>query len=644
MSRMDKALSIQSELHYRQIYEQSLTNNDEFWSEQAQQLDWSKPFTKVNESSYKLGEVAIKWFADGKLNVCNNCVDRHLATKADKTAIIWEPDDPNQQAKHITFKQLHIEVCKAANALQQLNIKANDRVILYMPMIPELAILTLACARIGAIHSVVFGGFSAQALAQRIDDCGASLVITANAGVRGNKLLPLQQIVNSALKLHKSNCVKNTLVVKYLDNHNTSFSETDIDYEQLIANQSSTHIAPDFAAEHPLFILYTSGSTGTPKGLLHSSGGYLTYAATTHKYVFDIKDDDIYWCTADIGWITGHSYLLYAPLANGCTTLMFEGVPNYPDLSRFGKIIDRHKVSIFYTAPTAIRTLIADAATALTSNRNSLRILGTVGEPINPEVWKWFDKEYGNGNCKIVDTWWQTETGGHLITPLPNAHTPKPGSAMQPFFGIKPVLIASDSKQPITTIAASGHLAIESSWPGQARTIWGNHQRFEETYFSKYPGYYFSGDGAKRDADGDYWITGRVDDVLNISGHRLGTAEIESAAVAVDSVAEAAVVGVPHKIKGEAIFIYAIANNNVEITAELTQAVVTSIRKLVGPIASPEHILWCQGLPKTRSGKIMRRILRNIAAQNYENQGDISTLADPEVVQHLIKQRKSLEK
>ena len=634
---MKQPLQITSEQDYRVTYQYSIANRQQFWEDAARQLKWSKPFTQIEQVSFQPDNVSIKWFADGELNVAVNCIDRHLPHRKDKTAIIWEPNQPDAEPLSISYKDLYENVARLANGLEQMGVKPSDRVVIYMPMIPELAYACLACSRIGAIHSVVFGGFSAQSLAGRIDDCEAKWVITATAGVRGSKIVPLQSIVANALNLTAKNSVVNTLVVNYLASEQTDTIENAIDYHSLVADQAAVHHANSFNAEHPLFILYTSGSTGKPKGLQHSSAGYLTYVATTQQQVFDLKEDDIFWCTADIGWITGHSYLLYGPLANGCTTLMFEGVPNYPDLARFGQIIDRHKVSIFYTAPTAIRTLLADATVALNSRRTSLRILGTVGEPINPEVWRWYFDSFGLKQCKVVDTWWQTETGGHLITPLPHTKKPKPGCAMQPFFGIEPALI--DDSNSTVEGEGSGHLVIKNSWPGQARTIWGDHKRFEKTYFSQHPWHYFSGDGAKRDADGNYWITGRVDDVLNVSGHRLGTAEIESAAVSLDTIAEAAVVGYPHPVKGEGIYVYATPNVGVVGDDNLKKALIVAVRTQVGPVATPDVVQWCTGLPKTRSGKIMRRILRKIAANDFDNLGDISTLADPHIVAHLIKNK-----
>ncbi len=621
---------------YDSMYKDSIENNTEFWASEARKLHWDRDFTQVKNVSFAKDDLHIRWFEDGELNVCVNCVDRHLPSKANKTAIIWEGDNPDH-SQHITYQKLHDEVCKLANVLESRGIKAGDRVILYMPMVPEAAYAMLACARLGAIHSCIFGGFSAHAVADRVVNCEAKMIITADFGLRGTKAIPLKANIDEALEFPDTDCVKDVIVVKQ---HNADKSvawhaHRDNWYHDLVADQPSVHAAPSFPAEHPLFVLYTSGSTGKPKGLQHSSAGYLTYTHSTFQHVFDYRDDDVYWSTADIGWITGHSYLIYGPLAAGATTLMFEGVPNYPSIGRFGEIIDKHKVSIFYTAPTAIRMLMTDAEHALaSSDRSSLRIMGTVGEPINPNVWDWYHTEFGKGKAPIVDTWWQTETGGHLITPIPNAKPPKPGAATLPFYGIQPALV--DQNSDILEGEASGHLVILDSWPGQARTIWGDHERFIQTYFTTHEGMYFSGDGARRDADGDYWITGRVDDVLNVSGHRLGTAEIESATVSHPKVAEAAVVGFPHDLKGEAIYVYVSPVAGVEPDEALTQELRQHIRHELGPIASPDKIQWARGLPKTRSGKIMRRILRKIASNEYENLGDTSTLADPAVVEELI--------
>ena len=622
---------------YQKLYRQSVDDNEAFWAEQARMLDWSKPSTKVKDVSFAKDDLHIRWFEDGELNVCVNCVDRHLADRAEQTAIIFEGDDPGV-SRHISYRELHAEVCKLANALESLGVKEGDRVMLYMPMVPEAAYAMLACARIGAIHSVVFGGFSANALADRIVDCEATAVITADQGKRGSKGIPLKASVDEALSVDGTGSVRNVIVVKCTGADVNWVEGRDHWYEDITAQASDRHEAKTFGAEHPLFILYTSGSTGQPKGLQHSSAGYLLYSAATFRYVFDYQEGDIYWCTADVGWITGHSYIVYGPLAAGATTLMYEGVPTYPDLGRFGQVIDKHKVTQFYTAPTAVRLLLADSATALAgSQRTSLRILGTVGEPINPEVWRWYHDEFGLGQCPVVDTWWQTETGGHMITPLPGATDLKPGSATTPFFGIQPALV--DQNSDILAGENSGHLVILDSWPGQARTIWGDHDRFVQTYFSTHEGMYFTGDGARRDEDGYYWITGRVDDVLNVSGHRLGTAEIESALVSHPAVAEAAVVGYPHDIKGEAIYVYVAPVAGTEPSDELTAELRAHVRKVLGPVATPDLIQWAPGLPKTRSGKIMRRILRKIAHNDYSNLGDTSTLAEPGVVDALIEGR-----
>ena len=622
---------------YASMYRHSVDNDADFWAVQAASLDWDVPFTTVKDVSFAKQDLHIRWFEDGELNVCVNCVDRHLAERADQTAILFEGDYPDV-SRHITYRELHAEVCKLANALESLGITDGDRVMLYMPMVPEAAYAMLACARIGAIHSVVFGGFSANALAERITDCGAKLVITADHGNRGAKAIPLKSSVDEALGYQGTGSVENVVVVKCSGAEIDWVDGRDHWYQELTAETGGDHRAAAFNAEHPLFILYTSGSTGKPKGLQHSSAGYLLYCATTFRYVFDYQDGDIFWCTADVGWITGHSYSIYGPLAAGATTLMFEGVPNYPDLGRFGQVIDKHGVTQFYTAPTAVRLLMADAASALSgSQRTSLRVLGTVGEPINPEVWRWYHDEFGRGQCPVVDTWWQTETGGHMITALPGATALKPGSATMPFFGIQPALV--DEHSDILDGENSGHLVILDSWPGQARTIWGDHDRFIQTYFTTHEEMYFSGDGARRDQDGYYWITGRVDDVLNVSGHRLGTAEIESALVSHPAVAEAAVVGYPHDIKGEAIYVYVAPVNGFDPTDDTTGELRSHVRKVLGPVATPDVIQWTPGLPKTRSGKIMRRILRKIAHNDYSDLGDISTLAEPDVVDALIEGR-----
>lgn len=634
MSSQIKKLTSES---YRSMYRESVNNNEAFWAEQGKNLLWQKPFERIKDVSFAKDDLHIHWFDDGELNVCENCVDRHLEDRGDKTAIIWQGDNKDQN-QYISYKELHDEVCKLANALEKIGITSGDRVILYMPMVPEAAYAMLACARIGAIHSAVFGGFSASSLADRINDCGAKLVITATVGQRGGKFIPLKNTVDEAINEFDTPSIENVLVVAHHSEHNVAISgfDHDIDYRTLVDTQSTQHQPRAFAAEHPLFVLYTSGSTGKPKGLQHSSGGYLCYAETTFRYSFDYREDDVFWCSADVGWITGHSYLIYGPLSAGATTLMFEGVPNSPDLGRFAEVIDQHKVTLFYTAPTAIRMLMTNTEEALAGGtRSTLRIAGTVGEPINPDVWRWYHDEFAGGHAEVIDTWWQTETGGQMIVPLPGVNTPpKPGAASQPFFGIQPALV--DANGDLLEGATSGHLVILDSWPGQGRTIWGDHQRFIDTYFSTYEGMYFTGDGARRDEDGDYWITGRVDDVLNVSGHRLGTAEVESAAVAHEKVVEAAVVGFPHDLKGEAIYIYAIPAAGEVTDEDLTLSLRACIRKELGPIASPDKIQWVRDLPKTRSGKIMRRILRKVASNELENLGDTSTLADPSVVDDLI--------
>ena len=622
---------------YQLMYRESVADPEKFWEKQGERLDWIKPYTKIKDISFS-DDVHIRWFYDGTINACVNCVDRHLDKLSDKTAIIWEGDDPNK-SKHITYRDLHVQVSRLANVLKAHNIRRGDRVTIYMPMIPELAYAVLACARIGAIHSVVFGGFSPDSLAGRILDCDSSCVITADEGVRGGKPIPLKANTDEALK--KCPEVSTVIVVKRTGNKIGWVDQRDYWYHEELEKVSAECVPEEMAAEDPLFILYTSGSTGQPKGVMHTTGGYLVYASMTHQYVFDYHDNDIYWCTADIGWVTGHSYILYGPLANGATTLMFEGVPNYPDFSRFWQVCDKHNVTIFYTAPTAIRALMREGDEPVrVTNRQSLRLLGTVGEPINPEAWLWYNNVVGDGRCPIVDTWWQTETGGILITPLPGATALKPGSATRPFFGIKPAIVDGDGK--IQEGAATGVLVLLDSWPGQMRTVYGDHQRFIDTYFSAFPGKYFTGDGARRDADGYYWITGRVDDVINVSGHRMGTAEVESALVAHNVVAEAAVVGYPHEIKGQGIYAYVTLNVGVEPTEELQIELVQWVRKEIGPIAAPDLIQWAPGLPKTRSGKIMRRILRKIAENDPSNLGDTTTLADPSVVADLVENRMNI--
>ncbi len=624
-------------IKYEEMYEESIKSPEDFWFKNGRRIDWIKPYSKVRSFSYDINNLFIKWYEDGTLNVSYNCIDRHLKKNGNKTAIIWEGDNPNEQ-KYISYNLLHKEVCKFSNVLKQLGVKKGDRVTIYMPMIPEAAYAMLACTRIGAIHSVVFGGFSPEALAGRIEDCNSSLIITADEGIRGGKTIPLKNNTDEALL--KTNCCKTCLVIKRTGGKINWNEGVDYWYHDL-SNQVSNYCTPEeLNAEDPMFILYTSGSTGKPKGVMHSTGGYLVYASMTHQYVFDYKDDEVYWCTADVGWVTGHSYIVYGPLSNGATTLMFEGVPNYPSVSRFWEIVDKHKVNIFYTAPTAIRALMAEGDEPVkNTHRKTLRILGTVGEPINPEAWNWYNEIVGENKCPIVDTWWQTETGGILITPLPGATDTKPGSATKPFFGIKPVLVDNENNELLG--ANEGNLCIEMSWPGQMRTVYGDHQRFIDTYFKTFPGRYFSGDGCKRDDEGYYWITGRVDDVINVSGHRMGTAEVESALVSHSDVAEAAVVGYPHDIKGQGIYAYITLNVGTKETEELLIDLKKWVRKEIGPIATPDLLQISPQLPKTRSGKIMRRILRKIAANEYHELGDVSTLADPTVVQDLINNRQN---
>lgn len=623
---------------YAQMYQASIDDPDRFWREQGARVDWIKPFSEVQDVDFTLGNVHINWYADGSLNVSANCVDRHLETRADQTAIIWEPDSPDEDAKHISYRELHSQTCKMANILRDMGVGKGDRVIIYMPMIPEAAYAMLACARIGAIHSIVFAGFSPDALAARVNGSEAKVVITADYAPRGGRATPLKTNADQAL-LHCSDSVK-LLVVKRTGGQTTWVDGRDFDYNALATDAADTCEPEEMNAEDPLFILYTSGSTGQPKGVVHSTGGYLVYAAMTHEITFDYQDGDIYWCTADVGWVTGHSYIVYGPLANGATTLMFEGVPTYPDASRFWQVCEKHKVNQFYTAPTAIRALMGQGNDFVSNcDLSSIKVLGTVGEPINPEAWNWYNDVVGGGRCPIVDTWWQTETGGHLMTPLPGAHDMKPGAAMKPFFGIKPVVLEPTTAEELSANPVEGVLCIANSWPGQMRTVWGDHERFEKTYFADYPGYYFTGDGCKRDADGDYWITGRVDDVINVSGHRMGTAEVESALVAHAKVAEAAVVGYPHEIKGQGIYCYVTLMGGEAPSEELRLELRNWVRTEIGPIASPDLIQWAPGLPKTRSGKIMRRILRKIAENDYGALGDTSTLADPSVVDDLIENR-----
>ena len=622
---------------YLQEYERSINDPENFWAEHGQRIDWIKPYTRIKDVSYSEKELHIKWFYDGTLNVSSNCLDRHLEKRGDQTAIIWEGDDPKED-KRITFKELHSEVCKFANALKELGVKKGDRVTIYMPMIPEAAVAMLACARVGAIHSVVFGGFSPDALAGRIQDCDSSLIITADEGIRGGKPIPLK--ANTDAALNSCPMCKTVVVVKRTGGKIDWVEGRDYWYHDITSAQSEECQPEEMNAEDPLFILYTSGSTGKPKGVMHTSGGYIVYASMTHEYDFDYKDGEVYWCTADVGWVTGHSYILYGPLANGATTLMFEGVPNYPNSSRFWDVCDKHNVSIFYTAPTALRALMREGEGPVkATSRKSLRLLGSVGEPINPEAWLWYYNVVGDGRCPIVDTWWQTETGGILITPLPGATDLKPGSATRPFFGIKPIIVDADGK--VLDGATTGNLCLAESWPGQMRTVYGDHDRFFQTYFATFPGRYFTGDGCRRDEDGYYWITGRVDDVINVSGHRMGTAEVESALVAHSLVAEAAVVGYPHEIKGQGIYAYVTLNVGVEPDEELRNELIQWVRKEIGPIASPDLIQWAPGLPKTRSGKIMRRILRKVAENDFGSLGDTSTLAEPAVVQDLIDNREN---
>ena len=622
---------------YLAMYKQSVEDSEGFWGEQAKRIDWIKPFTKVKDVNLHAPDVHIRWFYDGTLNASYNCLDRHLATRGDQTAILWEGDDP-KDSKAISYKELHADVCKLANALKSLGIKKGDRVTLYLPMIPELAISVLACARIGAIHSVVFGGFSPDSLAGRIQDCDSNLVITSDEGLRGGRPIPLKANTDEALKTCPS--VKNCLVVKRTGGNIEWTEGRDVWYDDVVGSASADCPPEEMNAEDPLFILYTSGSTGKPKGVLHTTGGYMVYTSMTHQYVFDYKDGEVYWCTADIGWVTGHSYIVYGPLANGAISLMFEGVPNYPDASRFWDVCDKHNVAIFYTAPTAIRALMREGDGPVTkASRKSIRILGTVGEPINPEAWNWYYNVVGEGRCPIVDTWWQTETGGILITPLPGATALKPGSATRPFFGVQPEIVDADGN--VQEGACSGNLCITDAWPGMMRTVFKDHDRFVQTYFSTYQGKYFTGDGCRRDEDSYYWITGRVDDVINVSGHRMGTAEVESALVAHAKVAEAAVVGCPHDLKGQGIYAYVTLNAGEDPTEELRKELVQWVRAEIGPIASPDFIQWAPGLPKTRSGKIMRRILRKIAENDYQALGDTSTLADPTVVEDLVENRQN---
>jgi acetyl-CoA synthetase len=622
------------EAKYKAMYERSIKDPEGFWAEHGKRIDWIKPYTRVKDVSFA-GDVHIRWFHDGTLNASVNCLDRHLAKRGNQTAIVWEGDDP-KESKRITYKEAHEQVCRLANVMKKHGVKKGDRVTIYLPMIPEAAFAILACARIGAIHSVVFGGFSPDSLVGRIQDCDSNFVITADEGLRGGRKVPLKANADAALKSCPS--VKKMLVVRRTGGQITWADGRDLWYHDEIAGVSADCPPEAMNAEDPLFILYTSGSTGKPKGVLHTTGGYMVFVSMTHQYVFDYHDGEVYWCTADVGWVTGHSYIVYGPMANGAITLMFEGVPNYPDFSRFWQVVDKHKVNIFYTAPTAIRALMREGEGPVKkTSRKSLRLLGSVGEPINPEAWLWYHRVVGDERSPIVDTWWQTETGGILITPLPGAIPTKPGSATKPFFGVKPVIVDNDGNH--LEGACEGNLCIADSWPGQMRTVFGDHKRFIETYFSTFKGKYFTGDGCRRDEDGYYWITGRVDDVINVSGHRLGTAEVESALVAHAKVAEAAVVGYPHDIKGQGIYAYVTLNASETPSEDLRKELVGWVRKQIGPIASPDLIQWAPGLPKTRSGKIMRRILRKIAANEYEQLGDTSTLADPAVVKDLVDNR-----
>ncbi len=624
---------------YQRDYRASVDDPDRFWAKVAERLDWFKKPTRIKDVNFQLDDFHIRWFEDGELNASVNCLDRQLATRGDKTALLFEPDSPDQPAYRVTYRELYERTCKLANALHALGVKKGDRVTIYLPMIPDAAVAMLACARIGAIHSVVFGGFAPNSIADRVADCGSKLIITADEGLRGGKKVPLKANVDAALKLPGTNTVETVLVVRHTGGAVDMQMPRDRWFDAVVDDQPAECEPERMNAEDPLFILYTSGSTGKPKGVLHTTGGYLLYAAYTHEAVFDLREDDIYWCTADVGWVTGHSYIVYGPLANGATSVMFEGVPNYPSVSRFWEVIDKHQVTIFYTAPTAIRALMREGeAPVKKTSRSSLRLLGSVGEPINPEAWRWYYDVVGDGRCPIVDTWWQTETGGIMISPLAGAIDQKPGSATLPFFGVRPALV--DANGEILDGATEGNLVLLDSWPGQMRTVYGDHQRFIDTYFRTYPGTYFTGDGCRRDADGYYWITGRVDDVINVSGHRIGTAEVESALVLHPKVAEAAVVGFPHDIKGQGIYAYVTLKAGEVPSDDLQKELVLWVRKEIGPIAAPDHLQWAPGLPKTRSGKIMRRILRKIAENAPDQLGDTSTLADPGVVDSLVAERK----
>jgi acetyl-CoA synthetase len=623
---------------YRRLYAESIGDPETFWSRVAQRLDWITPPTRAKDSSFALEDFRIRWYADGVLNASVNCLDRHLDAHGDKLALVFERDDPALPAERISYRDLHARVCRLANALRNLGVRRGDRVTIYLPMIPEAVVAMLACARIGAIHMVVFGGFAPRSIADRIADCGSKLVITADEGLRGGKRIALKANVDAALQLPGTNSVETVLVVRHTGAAVAMQMPRDRWYDAVVDPQPAQCAPEPMQAEDPLFILYTSGSTGKPKGVLHATGGYLVYASYTHEVVFDLRADDVYWCTADVGWVTGHSYIVYGPLANGATQVLFEGVPNFPDASRFWRVVDRHAVSVFYTAPTAIRALMREGdGPVRATSRASLRVLGTVGEPINPEAWRWYRDVVGDARCPIVDTWWQTETGGIAITPLPGMQDIKPGAAMRPFFGIRPALV--DAEGNTLEGAAEGNLVLLDSWPGQMRTVYGDQQRFVDTYFKAYPGTYFTGDGCRRDEDGDYWITGRVDDVINVSGHRIGTAEIESALVLHPDVAEAAVVGFPHDLKGQGIYAYVTLKQGVAESEGLRNALVAQVRKEIGPTATPDHVQWAPALPKTRSGKIMRRILRKIAENQPEQLGDTSTLADPSVVESLVRGR-----
>ncbi|WP_026941816.1 acetate--CoA ligase [Hellea balneolensis] len=646
MSETNKTYSVHADfvakanlnpVSYASMYAASIADPESFWGVQGKRLNWMKPYTKVKDVSWDKSDLHVKWYEDGVLNVTENCLDRHLETRGDKAAIIWEGDDPSE-SKTLTYRELHREVCRFSNVMKKLGVKKGDRVTIYMPMIVEAAYAMLACARIGAVHSVVFGGFSPDALAGRITDCESTFIITADEGLRGTKKVPLKANCDAACDI--AGIVETVLTVKRTGGDVTMKEGRDVWLHEALKNVSDYCLPEPMNAEDPLFILYTSGSTGKPKGVLHTTGGYLVWASMTHEYVFDLKEDDVYWCSADVGWVTGHTYIVYGPLANGATTVMFEGIPTYPDASRFWQVCDKHQVSLFYTAPTAIRALMREGDGPVNAtSRKSLRILGTVGEPINPEAWEWYFHVVGEGRCPIVDTWWQTETGGAMIVPLPGTTDMKPGAGSHPFFGIVPALVDAEGNE--LDGATEGNLIIKDSWPGQMRTVYGDHQRFKDTYFSAYPGNYFTGDGCRRDEDGFYWITGRVDDVINVSGHRMGTAEVESALVSHDAVAEAAVVGYPHDIKGQGIYAYVTVTAGTEVSDELKAALVKHVRTEIGPIATPDLIQFAPGLPKTRSGKIMRRILRKIAEDSFDNLGDTSTLSEPEVVDDLIANRQN---